>query len=152
MNWLERAQREINGIPRPSTAVTAERTPTAVMAVDDLTRPLANTSPSGRHLPPSSETEELRERFEERAAIMKFDGGLGRDEAECASWALVLQQCWRRPGPGTASGAGQQVQGRAPSPAAPLALCRSLPPTASPASSAGSCSAGPSSRSRTRLT
>ena len=31
----------------------------------------------------------LREAFEERAAIMEFDGGLSRDEAEREAWALV---------------------------------------------------------------
>jgi len=38
------------------------------------------------------ESEMLREAFEERAAIMEFDGGLSRDDAERAAWALVLKQ------------------------------------------------------------
>lgn len=33
MNWLERARREIGGIPACTTANSAERSPTAVMAV-----------------------------------------------------------------------------------------------------------------------
>ena len=37
----------------------------------------------------------VREAFEERAAIMEYDGGLTRDEAERAAWALILEQ--RRP-------------------------------------------------------
>ena len=35
------------------------------------------------------ESESLREAYEERAAIMEFDGGLSRDEAEREAWALV---------------------------------------------------------------
>jgi hypothetical protein len=31
----------------------------------------------------------LREAFEERAAIMEYDGGLDRADAEHAAWALV---------------------------------------------------------------
>ena len=38
------------------------------------------------------ETESVREDFEERTAIMEFDGGLSREEAERAAWALVLNQ------------------------------------------------------------
>jgi hypothetical protein len=38
------------------------------------------------------ETELSREDFEERAAIMEFDGGLAREEAERAAWALVLKR------------------------------------------------------------
>ena len=33
--------------------------------------------------------EALREAYEERAAIMEFDGGLSREEAERKAWALV---------------------------------------------------------------
>jgi hypothetical protein len=38
------------------------------------------------------ESEVLRETFEERAAILQFDGGLSRDEAERAAWALVSRR------------------------------------------------------------
>ncbi len=31
----------------------------------------------------------LREGFEERAAIMEYDGGLSREEAEKRAWAIV---------------------------------------------------------------
>ena len=34
-------------------------------------------------------TGDAREDFEERAAIMEYDGGLSRDEAEREAWALV---------------------------------------------------------------
>ena len=43
--------------------------------------------------PPSPETFD-REAFEERAAIMEFDGGLSRDEAEREAWAAVLHRHW----------------------------------------------------------
>jgi hypothetical protein len=33
--------------------------------------------------------EYVREAYEERAAIMEFDGGLSRDDAEREAWALV---------------------------------------------------------------
>lgn len=33
----------------------------------------------------------LREEFEERAAIMEFDGGLNRDEAEAQAWRIVMR-------------------------------------------------------------
>jgi hypothetical protein len=34
----------------------------------------------------------LRDEYEERAAIMEFEGGLSRQEAERAAWALVYGQ------------------------------------------------------------
>ena len=40
---------------------------------------------SSRLLEPQS----VREAYEERAAIMEFDGGLSREEAEREAWALV---------------------------------------------------------------
>ena len=38
---------------------------------------------------PLPDIQAAREDFEERAAIMGFDGGLSRDEAEREAWALV---------------------------------------------------------------
>ena len=38
------------------------------------------------------ESEALREAFEERAAIIEFDGGLTREVAERAAWALVSKR------------------------------------------------------------
>jgi hypothetical protein len=46
-----------------------------------------STSPSGL-----LESESVREAYEERAAIMEFDGGLSRDEAEREAWALVTKR------------------------------------------------------------
>jgi hypothetical protein len=46
----------------------------------------SNGSTSPSHL---LELEAASEDFEERAAIMEFDGGLSRDEAEREAWALV---------------------------------------------------------------
>jgi len=34
----------------------------------------------------------VREAYEERAAIMEFDGGLSRDEAEREAWTLVSKR------------------------------------------------------------
>lgn len=93
MNWLERARREIRECARRPTAVTAERTPTAVLAVPPP--PLCGESVasigSNGSTPPARmlKTESVREDFEDRAAIMEFDGGLARDEAEREAWALV---------------------------------------------------------------
>jgi hypothetical protein len=38
------------------------------------------------------ESESVREAYEERAAIMEFDGGLSRDDAKCEAWALVSKR------------------------------------------------------------
>jgi hypothetical protein len=38
---------------------------------------------------PSRLLESVQEAYEERAAIMEFDGGLSRDDAEREAWALV---------------------------------------------------------------
>ena len=93
MNWLERARREIPKTARRRTANSAERNLTAVMAVPHLalldksrTSIGSNGSTSPSHL---LESESAREAYEERAAIMEFDGGLSRDEAEREAWALV---------------------------------------------------------------
>jgi hypothetical protein len=92
MNWLERARREIPKSAR-RTANTAERNLTAVMAVprpalrEKLQESIgSNGSTALSHVP---ESESMREAYEERAAIMEFDGGLSRNEAECEAWALV---------------------------------------------------------------
>jgi hypothetical protein len=46
-----------------------------------------STSPSRLLVP-----ESVREAYEERAAIMEFDGGLSRDGAEREAWALVSKR------------------------------------------------------------
>ena len=85
MNWLEIARREIGGSVGRPTANTAEGNPTAATAV--LSGPAKQSTPSigsnGSALPwQMLESEALRDEFEERAAIMEFDGGLTRVEAE----------------------------------------------------------------------
>ncbi|MDR3415266.1 MAG: hypothetical protein P4L83_03685 [Nevskia sp.] len=53
-----------------------------------------NVSPAGTTmLAQMPITDAMREDFEERAAIMEFDGGLSRDEAEREAWARVLKHC-----------------------------------------------------------
>ena len=89
MNWLQRARREISGRAGEPTANTAEGPPTAVLG----SRPLVELGSIGSNgsAPPRQmlESDILREEFEERAAIMKFDGKLTREEAELAAWALL---------------------------------------------------------------
>ncbi len=46
----------------------------------------SNGSTSPSHL---LEPESVQEAYEERAAILEFEGGLSRDEAEREAWALV---------------------------------------------------------------
>lgn len=96
MNWLERARREIPKSTRRRTANSAERTLTAVMAVPhrafwEKSRASIGSSGSAptQRIPGK---EDALEDFEERAAIMEFDGGLSRDEAERAAWALIVNR------------------------------------------------------------
>ena len=99
MNWLEHARREIPKSARRRTANSAERTLTAVMAVPHpgLWEKSAASIGSNGSTSPSRllELEAAWEDFEERAAIMEFDGGLSRDEAEREAWALVSKRYWR---------------------------------------------------------
>ena len=96
MNWLERARREIPKSARRRTANSAERNLTAVMAVPDqgLWKKSAASIGSNGSTSPSHllESESVWEEFEERAAIMEFDGGLSRDDAEREAWALVSKR------------------------------------------------------------
>jgi hypothetical protein len=98
MNWLERARREIEESARRRTANSAERTLTAVTAVPPpgLREKLEGSIGSNGSAPPSRlpELEAAWEDFEERAAIMEFDGGLSRDDAEREAWALVSKLYW----------------------------------------------------------
>lgn len=96
MNWLERARREIQTNLRHPTVITAERTPMAVTSVlDPALRENSrasfgsNGSTSAPHI---SVLEFIREEFEERAAIMEFDGDLSRDDAELNVWTMVTKR------------------------------------------------------------
>ncbi len=93
MNWLERARLEISKSVQRDTAITAVRTLTAVMAVPPpaVRQKLEGSIGSnGSTLPSRLPEESAREAYEERAAIMEFDGGLSRDEAEREAWAHTL--------------------------------------------------------------
>jgi hypothetical protein len=96
MNWLERARREIHESAQRRTANSAERNLTAVMAVPSpaLCEKFEGSIGSNGSASPSHllEIESVRDEFEERAAIMEFDGGLSRDDAERAAWALVSRR------------------------------------------------------------
>jgi hypothetical protein len=96
MNWLERARREIPKSAQRRAANSAERTLTAVVAVPPpaLREKLEGSIGSNGSAPtqPISGKEDAWEDFEERAAIMEFDGGLSRDDAEREAWALVSKR------------------------------------------------------------
>jgi hypothetical protein len=95
MNWLERARREIPKSVWRRTANSAERTLTAVMAVPHpaLREKLEGSTGCNGSAPTQRISEEdAREDFEERPAIMEFDGALSRDEAEREAWALVSKR------------------------------------------------------------
>ena len=94
MNWLERARREIQESAVQPTANSAERTLTAVMAVPHpgLWEKSAASIGSNGSTSPSHLLESVWEAYEERAAIMEFDGGLSREEAEREAWALVSER------------------------------------------------------------
>ena len=89
----ERARREIRKTPCRRTANSAERNLTAVTAVPPpgLREKLEGSIGSNGSTSPSRllELEAAWEAYEERAAIMEFDGGMSRDEAEREAWALV---------------------------------------------------------------
>ena len=76
MNWLDRARRKLRQPAEPHPAEAAERLPTAVMAVRDP----AESAESA---------EALRDAWEERSAILEFDNGLTRAEAERIAWLSI---------------------------------------------------------------
>ncbi len=80
------------------------------MALDEAaeggSRPPKMAPPSVPSSVPSSDTESLREAFEERAAIMEYDGGLSRENAEARAWAIVYGE----PGDPARELAGTQPQ------------------------------------------
>jgi hypothetical protein len=94
VNWLERARREIPKSARRRTANSAERNLTAVMAVPPpaIREKLEGSIGSNGSTSPSHLLESVWEAYEERAAIMEFDGGLSRDDAEREAWALVSKR------------------------------------------------------------
>jgi hypothetical protein len=96
VNWLERARREIPKSARRRTANSAERNLTAVMAVPPpaIREKLEGSIGSNGSTSPSHLLESVWEAYEERAAIMEFDGGLSRDDAEREAWALVSKRYW----------------------------------------------------------
>ena len=91
MNWLDRARREIRRDIQEGTAKTAERNPMAVSAVPHpgIAQKRPPSVGSNGDMPPEDHAA-LRDEFEERAAIMEFDGGLSREEAERAAWLLIV--------------------------------------------------------------
>lgn len=94
MNWLERARREIPKSPERPTANSPERPPSAVTAVPSrcASRKLHASNGSNGSAVPAwiPDLEAARDAFEERAAILEFDGGLTREEAEQAAAGELL--------------------------------------------------------------
>ncbi len=89
MNWLKRARREMGGMGNTATAETAERDPTPATANP---RASASIGSNGSSLSRGfDQSEILWSDFEERAAIMEFDGGLSREHAEGAAWMIVYK-------------------------------------------------------------
>jgi hypothetical protein len=96
MNWLDRARREIQESAQRSTANTDEGNLVAVTAV---LYPILQEK-SGVSMYNNGGAKPVRilepgavwEDFEERAAILEFDGGLNREGAEDAAWALIVKK------------------------------------------------------------
>lgn len=94
MDWMARARREIPECAKRRTAVTAVGGLSAVLAVHSSGRsrqaePSFGSSGSAVGLR-ALDPEALHEEFVERAAILEFDGGLSRDEAERRAWEIVV--------------------------------------------------------------
>ena len=119
MNWLRRAQLRFGENSSESTDVTAERVASAAMAVPAPATPetlLASFGCIGSGQSSSTpEHNDLLDAFEERAAIMEFDGGLSRDEAEREAWAIVLVEQGPRLPNRTSVGPGCEGPGHTPS-------------------------------------
>jgi hypothetical protein len=92
MNWMMRARREIAGDGRKPTAIAAEGNATAVTAVaaggQNTVQPSNGSNGSGSSLLLRGSSTDGEE-YEERAAIMQYDGGLSRAEAERVAWHSV---------------------------------------------------------------
>lgn len=97
MNWLQRAQREICETAADATANTDERSLSAVSAVRARVTALEQFPSIGSNGSAVSwqmqEDRARDEAFEERAAIMEYDAGLARNNAEQAALAAILN--WR---------------------------------------------------------
>ena len=96
MNWLDRARREIGGNCDGPTAITANGNPMAVLAVlpSGCSDEAAGSIGGNGSARPSEilESEMPSEAFEERAAIMEYDGGMSREDAERAAWKSVARR------------------------------------------------------------
>ena len=83
MNWLQRARCEIGKSEDAGPANSAERNPTALLAVASAGESQRFGASIGGH----ADQDDQNEAFEERAAIMEFDGGMSRSDGE---WAARL--------------------------------------------------------------
>lgn len=86
MSYLDRLKRKISQQDAPRGGATKVTKAPFVPFVATPAAPLRQISAA------SGPTPIDREAFEERAAIIEFDGGLSRDEAERTAWAMILQR------------------------------------------------------------
>ena len=95
MNWLKRGRQEIVLRVRSAAAITANRSLAAATAVQNPDQSAESVASFGSNdsaaCPETEDTQPALEEFEERAAIMEFDGGLTRAEAERSARSQLRQ-------------------------------------------------------------
>ena len=96
MNWLEHARREIRVSRGEHPAKRAKRNPTALLAVPDPSvreRTGAQAGDdAGLQAFHARDDEAVLEAFEERAAIVEFEGGVSRADAERLARVVVASR------------------------------------------------------------
>jgi hypothetical protein len=102
MNWLDFARNRFQANAQNATAETAKRIPSSVLAVPvPAIYGLSESSNEDTQALTGPELEAMQHAFEERAAIMEFDGDLTRQEAERRARADIghVFRRGRDPGP-----------------------------------------------------
>ena len=104
-NWLARAGLNLDPVPKDMPVPIAPKGANSPPVVSEsretatVTPLLAPNGAIGTSIPngTSLDVENIREQFEERAAIAEFDGGLSRTEAELLAWDEIRTcvQCHR---------------------------------------------------------
>jgi hypothetical protein len=74
-----------------------------LLDLDSVFRPEADIPPAVPDISPDDLPPDWRDDWEERAAIMEYDGGLPKEEAEAAALAETLQKMIRQGHPGDRS-------------------------------------------------
>lgn len=100
VNWLEHARQKLVKTNVHGTTIVTEKIPTAVMAVpcpeESQKLQISNGTIGSTIKGASPNKEAFYESFEERAAIMEFDGGMNRDKAEQQAWISTTAYFFRR--------------------------------------------------------